>query len=216
MGQPSAAHAAAITFDLLTMLGLFFLGRRIRVPTGVVLAYLWAAYPFTLFALSSNSNDSLVACCSWPAAGDHARRRCEGSRGARRPDQVRAARARAAVAARAGLAAQAPRCCTSSSTRSRPSRSSRSCSTTTWRRSGTTRSTTRPTARPVLDLGPVGRPASSSTSSGSRGGARAAGGVPARGNGRRPGRGARRAVIIALQLGISYWFYLYILGSSRS
>ena len=57
-----AAHAAAIAFDLLTMLGLFLLGRMIRGPTlGLVLAYLWAAYPFTLFVLSSNSNDSLVA-----------------------------------------------------------------------------------------------------------------------------------------------------------
>jgi hypothetical protein len=57
-----AAHAAAIVFDLLTMLGLFFLGRRIRGPTlGVVLAYAWAAYPFTLWSLESNTNDSLVA-----------------------------------------------------------------------------------------------------------------------------------------------------------
>jgi hypothetical protein len=57
-----AAHAAAIAFDLLTLLGLFFLGRRIRGPTtGTILAYLWAAYPFSLYALSSNSNDSLVA-----------------------------------------------------------------------------------------------------------------------------------------------------------
>jgi hypothetical protein len=57
-----AAHAAAIAFDLLTMLGLFFLGRRIRGPTlGAVLAYAWAAYPFTLWALESNTNDSLVA-----------------------------------------------------------------------------------------------------------------------------------------------------------
>jgi hypothetical protein len=57
-----AAHAAAIAFDLLTLLGLFFLGRRIRGPTlGVVLAYAWASYPFTIYALSSNSNDSLVA-----------------------------------------------------------------------------------------------------------------------------------------------------------
>jgi hypothetical protein len=57
-----AAHAAAIAFDLLTLLGLYFLGRRIRGPTtGIVLAYMWAAYPFTLYALSSNSNDSLVA-----------------------------------------------------------------------------------------------------------------------------------------------------------
>jgi len=57
-----AAHAAAITFDVLTMLGLFVLGWTIRGPTlGTILAYLWAAYPFTLFTLSSNSNDSLVA-----------------------------------------------------------------------------------------------------------------------------------------------------------
>jgi hypothetical protein len=57
-----AAHAAAIAFDLLTMLGLFVLGRRIRGPTlGTLLAYAWAAYPFTLWSLSSNTNDSLVA-----------------------------------------------------------------------------------------------------------------------------------------------------------
>jgi hypothetical protein len=57
-----AAHAAAIAFDLLTLLGLYFLGRLTRGPTtGVILAYAWAAYPFTIYALSSNSNDSLVA-----------------------------------------------------------------------------------------------------------------------------------------------------------
>ena len=57
-----AAHAAAIVFDLLTMFGLFWLGRRVRGPTlGVVLAYAWAAYPFTLWTLSSNTNDTLVA-----------------------------------------------------------------------------------------------------------------------------------------------------------
>jgi hypothetical protein len=57
-----AAHAAAIFFDALTALLLWFLGRRIRGPTlGIALAYAWAAYPFTLFTLNSNSNDSLVA-----------------------------------------------------------------------------------------------------------------------------------------------------------
>lgn len=57
-----AAHAAAIVFDLLTLLGLYFLGRRIRGPTlGTVLAYAWAAYPFTLWTLSSNTNDALVS-----------------------------------------------------------------------------------------------------------------------------------------------------------
>ena len=57
-----AAHAAAIVFDLLAIGLLFLLGRRVRGPTlGIVLAYSWAAYPFTLYALESNSNDALVA-----------------------------------------------------------------------------------------------------------------------------------------------------------
>ena len=57
-----AAHAAAIVFDLLAVALLFLLGRRVRGPTlGIVLAYAWVAYPFTLFALESNSNDALVA-----------------------------------------------------------------------------------------------------------------------------------------------------------
>lgn len=57
-----AAHAAAIFFDLLTVLLLFLLGRRVRGPTlGIALAYGWAAFPFTLYALNSNSNDALVA-----------------------------------------------------------------------------------------------------------------------------------------------------------
>ncbi len=57
-----AAHGAAIFFDLLCLGGLFLLGRRVRGPTlGVVLAYAWAAFPFTLFALATNSNDGLVA-----------------------------------------------------------------------------------------------------------------------------------------------------------
>ena len=57
-----AAHAAAIVFDLLALGLMFLLGLRIRGPTlGVVLAYAWVSYPFTLFALDSNSNDTLVA-----------------------------------------------------------------------------------------------------------------------------------------------------------
>jgi len=59
--QLPAAHAASIAFDLLTLLGLFYLGRRVRGPTlGTVLAYAWAAYPFTLWSLNSNTNDTLV------------------------------------------------------------------------------------------------------------------------------------------------------------
>ncbi len=57
-----AAHAAAIAFDLLAVVLLFLLGRRIRGPgLGIALTYAWVSYPFTLFALESNSNDSLVA-----------------------------------------------------------------------------------------------------------------------------------------------------------
>ena len=56
-----AAHGAAIFFDLLCVGGLFLLGRRLRGNRlGVVLVYLWAAYPFTLYALNSNTNDALV------------------------------------------------------------------------------------------------------------------------------------------------------------
>src|SRR2546423_3269473 len=56
-----AAHAAAIAFDLLALVLLFLLGRRVRGPTlGIALAYAWVSYPFTLFALESNSNDTLV------------------------------------------------------------------------------------------------------------------------------------------------------------
>jgi glycosyl transferase family 87 len=61
-----AAHGAAIAFDLLTALGLLLLGRRLRpgrdgTVLGVALAYAWTACPYTAFALESNSNDSLVA-----------------------------------------------------------------------------------------------------------------------------------------------------------
>jgi hypothetical protein len=61
-----AAHAAAIAFDLLALLGLLVLGRRLRAGPpgrhlGLALAYAWAAFPYTLYALDSNSNDSLVA-----------------------------------------------------------------------------------------------------------------------------------------------------------
>jgi hypothetical protein len=61
-----AARGAAIAFDLLVIGGLLLLGRRLRpgrdgAALGTALAYAWAAYPYTAFALESNSNDSLVA-----------------------------------------------------------------------------------------------------------------------------------------------------------
>ncbi|OLE37779.1 MAG: hypothetical protein AUG48_03675 [Actinobacteria bacterium 13_1_20CM_3_68_9] len=57
-----AAHAAAIAFDLATVGGLFMLGRRLAGNRlGVILGFAWAAYPFTDYALQSNSNDTLIA-----------------------------------------------------------------------------------------------------------------------------------------------------------
>lgn len=57
-----AAHAAAVAFDLMCLALMFLVGRRIRGPAlGVLLAYAWAAFPFTLLVACSNSNDALVA-----------------------------------------------------------------------------------------------------------------------------------------------------------
>jgi hypothetical protein len=56
-----AAHAAAIAFDLACLALVFLVGRRVRGPDlGIVLAYAWAAYPFTLYAMNCNVNDALV------------------------------------------------------------------------------------------------------------------------------------------------------------
>jgi len=65
-GDVPAAHAAAIAFDLLTALGLLALGRRLRPgedgkTLGVALAFGWLAYPFTLYTMNANANDSLIA-----------------------------------------------------------------------------------------------------------------------------------------------------------
>jgi hypothetical protein len=60
-----AAHAAAIFFDLVAVAGLVLLGRRLREGAegrvlGAALAFGWAAYPYTAFALESNANDAVV------------------------------------------------------------------------------------------------------------------------------------------------------------
>jgi hypothetical protein len=65
-GDVPAAHAAAIAFDLLTALGLLALGRRLRPgrdgrTLGIALAFAWLAYPFTLYTMNANANDSLIA-----------------------------------------------------------------------------------------------------------------------------------------------------------
>jgi Glycosyltransferase family 87 len=61
-----AARAAALAFDLLTALCLFALGGRLRGGTegrtlGLALAFAWLAYPFTLYGLGSSFNDALAA-----------------------------------------------------------------------------------------------------------------------------------------------------------
>jgi len=62
----AAAHAASIFFDLGTMAALFLLGRRIRrgrrgSELGVLLCFAWAACPYTAYVLESNTNDALVS-----------------------------------------------------------------------------------------------------------------------------------------------------------
>ena len=61
-----AAHAAALAFDGATLAGLILLGRRLRRGAagrelGLALGFAWVAYPYALYALSSNANDALVA-----------------------------------------------------------------------------------------------------------------------------------------------------------
>ncbi|MDP9306892.1 MAG: hypothetical protein M3P15_01130, partial [Actinomycetota bacterium] len=55
-----AAHAASIAFDLLCMIGLALVGLRFGgARLAVTLAFAWAAWPFTQFVSSSNTNDAL-------------------------------------------------------------------------------------------------------------------------------------------------------------
>jgi len=57
-----AAHAAAITWDLLCIALLWRIGRWLGgARLAVTLAYAWAACPFTLYVLNTNGNDGLVA-----------------------------------------------------------------------------------------------------------------------------------------------------------
>ncbi|MGI8873757.1 MAG: hypothetical protein ACR2KP_05425 [Egibacteraceae bacterium] len=64
--DPKAGRAAVTVFDLLTLLGLFVLGRRLRPDgagtlLGLALVYAWATYPYPLLVLRDATNDSLVA-----------------------------------------------------------------------------------------------------------------------------------------------------------
>src|SRR4051812_30014941 len=73
-----AAHGAAVFFDLACLLLVFLVGRRVRGPDlGIVLAYAWAAFPFTLYAMDCNVNDALVGAlvlCAMLAAATPLRR----------------------------------------------------------------------------------------------------------------------------------------------
>src|SRR3954464_13158727 len=73
-----AAHAAAVFFDLACLVLLFLIGRRVRGPDlGIMLAYAWAAFPFTLYAMNCNVNDALVGAlvlCAMLAAAKPLRR----------------------------------------------------------------------------------------------------------------------------------------------
>lgn len=56
-------HATAILFDLLCILGLALVGRRFGgFRLAATLAFAWAAYPFTAYALNSNTNDAIMPC----------------------------------------------------------------------------------------------------------------------------------------------------------
>ena len=56
-----AAHATAILFDLLCIVGLWLVGLRFGgARLGATLAFAWTAYPFTQYASSSNTNDAIV------------------------------------------------------------------------------------------------------------------------------------------------------------
>jgi hypothetical protein len=56
-----AAHATSIAFDLLTILGLVLVGARFGgIRLAAVLAFAWTAYPFTAYTLNANTNDTIM------------------------------------------------------------------------------------------------------------------------------------------------------------
>ncbi len=56
-----AAHATSLLFDALCLAGLALVGRRFGgARLGATLAFAWAAYPFTLYASNSNTNDAIM------------------------------------------------------------------------------------------------------------------------------------------------------------
>jgi hypothetical protein len=56
-----AAHVTSILFDVLTILGLVLVGLRFGGPRlAAVLAFAWSAYPFTAYVLNANTNDTIM------------------------------------------------------------------------------------------------------------------------------------------------------------
>src|SRR6187397_3550768 len=56
-----AAHATSIAFDLLAVLALALVGLRFGgMRLAVLLAFGWAAYPFTAYTLNANTNDAIM------------------------------------------------------------------------------------------------------------------------------------------------------------
>jgi len=56
-----AVHATSILFDTLALLGLALVGRRLGGPRlAATLAFAWVAWPFSQYASSSNTNDSIM------------------------------------------------------------------------------------------------------------------------------------------------------------
>ena len=56
-----AAHATSIAFDLLALAGLALVGARLGgARLAALLAFGWAAFPFTTYALMSNTNDAIA------------------------------------------------------------------------------------------------------------------------------------------------------------
>jgi hypothetical protein len=56
-----AAHATSIAFDLVAVLALVLIGLRFGGPRlAVLLAFGWAAFPFTAYTLNANTNDAIM------------------------------------------------------------------------------------------------------------------------------------------------------------
>ncbi len=56
-----AAHATSIAFDLLALFGLVLVGRRYGgLRLAAILAFAWTAYPFTAYTLNANTNDTIM------------------------------------------------------------------------------------------------------------------------------------------------------------